>query len=288
MWRYAAEIKKPLRYENLPFHHFPYKEGNYYGVNIKTNSMGFRDYEYDIKKPLGKKRIVVLGDSFTLGWGVPFNDLFTKQLERMINQYDDRVEVINLGTGNYNSIMEVELFKLKGLILNPDLVILMYFINDAEPIPRRMTAMEYFFKKHSFLFGFLFDRFIKLKIIFDRNFDWRQYYRQLYDRESDALRMNKKSLIELCKICREQNIRLLIVNIPELHRLKEYPFAFVTNYIQTLADEEKVPFVDLLSAFADCDPQSLWVSSEDPHANSKANSIIATEIYKKIGQDMLF
>ncbi len=29
-------------------------------------------------------------------------------------------------------------------------------------------------------------------------------------------------------------------------------------------------------------PQSLWISPEDPHANAKANTIIAQQLYNKI------
>ena len=60
MCRYAAELKKPLSCENLPFHHRPNKEGSFYGVDIKINSLGLRDYEYSIEKPPNKKSTVKL------------------------------------------------------------------------------------------------------------------------------------------------------------------------------------------------------------------------------------
>lgn len=287
MWRYAAELKKPLPYDNLPFHHFPNKQGSYYGVDIKTNSLGFRDYEYSIEKPSGKKRILFLGDSFTLGWGVPFDHTFSKQLEATLNKKDDSYQVINMGIGNYNSIMEVELFKLKGLMLNPDLVILMYFINDAEPTPKRMSALGYFFKKHSYLYGFLFDRYSKLKARFNKNFSWQNYYSQLYSRESANLSANKKAIKELFDLCEQAGIKVLVVNIPELHKLKDYPFSFAGEYIKSLALEADVPFLDMLNSFVDYGPELLWVSPEDSHANVKTNTIIAGQIYKKMQEDNL-
>ena len=61
MWRYASELKQRLPYAKLPFHHFPNREGRYYGAEIRTNSLGFRDREYSIQKPGGRKRIIVLG-----------------------------------------------------------------------------------------------------------------------------------------------------------------------------------------------------------------------------------
>ena len=229
MWRYASEIKQPLPYKRLPFYHYPNKEGYYYGVGVKTNSLGLRDYEYSLKKPENIKRIVFLGDSFTFGWGVPLDKLYSKQVEKMFNRKEQKMEVINMGIGNYNSIMEVELFKRKGLPLDPDMVVLMYFINDTEPIPRVKSKVEYLLVKHSYFVAFLFDRFVKLKTSFDRNFEWSKYYSSLYSQENSGnLTSNRKAIKELIEICNRNGIKLLIVNIPELRMLETYQFRQAT------------------------------------------------------------
>jgi hypothetical protein len=38
-----------------------------FGYRGLSNSMGFRDYEHEIKKASGAKRIIVIGDSVTAG-----------------------------------------------------------------------------------------------------------------------------------------------------------------------------------------------------------------------------
>lgn len=279
MWRYACEIKKPLPYDKLPFHHMPGKQGHYYGVTIKTNSLGFRDYEYSIDKPGNKKRIVLLGDSFTLGWGVPFEDTFAKQLETMLNERESNHEVINMGVGNYNSTMEVELFKLKGLQLKPDMVVLMFFVNDTEAIPRRKSGFAYAAVKHSYFVSFMTGRFIKLRSRFVRRLQWSDYYQSLYSAgNSQNVNLNRDSIMELAQLCRENKIELLIVHIPELRSFTEYRFSEATEYIRSVAEEAAAPFLDLFGALAGHEPQSLWVSPEDPHANAKANTIIAERL----------
>jgi len=283
MWRYASELKQPLPYEKLPFHHVPNKQGHYYGVEIKTNSLGFRDYEYGIEKPKGKKRIVMLGDSFTLGWGVPFGNTCSKVLEMMLNQTQHGYEVINMGTGNYNSTMEVELFKLKGLQLNPDMVILMYFVNDTEPVPRRKGGPGYAAVKHSYCVSFLMGRFIKLRSRLVNSFEWSNYYNKLYSPENlDNIRANEESIKELIALCKKNEIELLIVSIPELRNLTEYGFVQATEHIRVLAEEGQVPFLDLLGGLAEHTPESLWVKPEDPHANAKANAVMAQQLYDRI------
>ena len=286
MWRYASEMKRPMSSAKLPFFHSPNKQGTYYGVDIRTNSMGFRDNEYAIRKPKGTKRIIALGDSHTFGWGVPFEDLFSKELESKLNNNNGRYEVINMGIGNYNSVMELELFRSKGLQLDPDMVILMFFINDTEAVPGRMPGLRYSIVRRSYLWAFLFDRIVTLKTRLSRGFNWNEYDAGLYSQENTKnLAESRQAIRELIGLCRENNIRLLIVNIPELHRFKDYPFPYATDYIKELAQEAQVAFLDLLPVFSQYEPESLWVSAEDPHAGPKAHGIIATEIYTKIAED---
>ena len=282
MWRYASDLKQPTANPRLPFHHFPNKEGDYYGVHIKTNLMGFRSREITAAKPEGAKRILLLGDSFTLGWGVPFEDTYCALLEKYLTQRGIRAEAVSQGVGNYNSIMELELFKLKGLELNPDLVILMYYINDTEPTPAVTASLKYNLLKHSYLVAFLFDRYTKLKPLIDKSYGWKAYYSNLYKEGSPGLSGNQEALKELIKTCKDRDIRLLIVNIPELRVLKEYPFPFATDFVRKIAHDDNVPFFDLLPVLAAEEPSTLWVSPEDPHANSKANAIIANALFRKL------
>jgi lysophospholipase L1-like esterase len=283
MWRYCSEIKRPLAGQKLPFHHFPNKTGSYYGVEIGTNSLGFRDHEYSLKKPEATERILFLGDSFTLGWGVALDDLVSKVLERLLNRADSRYEVINMGIGNYNTTMEVELFKWKGLELGPDMVILMYFINDTEPVPGRQAPLAYTLLSRSYFCSFVFDRLTRLRSRFLRTFEWSTHYRRLYSPENaDNLDSNTESIRELIRLCDENDIRLLIVNIPEMHEFKKYQFTYATDYVRDLAQEGGVEFLDMLPAFSGHEPESLWISLEDPHANAKAHAIMAQQIYDMI------
>jgi lysophospholipase L1-like esterase len=281
MWRYAAELKQPLPKGELPFHHWPNRAGNYYGAEIRTNSFGMRDMERTLTKPEGIKRVVILGDSYTLGWGVPFDATFSRQLEQKLTQDNAGVEVINMGVGNYNSTMEVELFKLKGLALNPDLVVLMYYINDVEPTPKLGRA-SYWLQKHFYLLGYIRTK-VKQLMMMGEGSDWlNSYYRKIYTADATGLNHNRQSLRELAALCRRSNIKLLVVNIPDLRRLQNYPFAYATDFIGGIAAENQVPFLDLLPVFERFSGKSLWVSDEDSHTNSRANGLASDAMFNKI------
>ena len=57
-----------------------------FGVPYETNEMGFREKEFQLKKPDGKFRILVFGDSFTFGIGVHKSQRYTNVLETILNR----------------------------------------------------------------------------------------------------------------------------------------------------------------------------------------------------------
>jgi lysophospholipase L1-like esterase len=281
MWRYAAELKQPLPTAALPFHHWANRGGRYYGVDIKTNSLGMRDREVAAARTPGSRRVVILGDSYALGWGVPQEETFSRLLEQLLNKEKPGADVINLGTGNYNSAMEVELFKQKGLALNPDLVVLMYYINDVEPTPG-LGRVSYWLQKHFYLLGFMRTKVHQL-VMMGEGSDWLEsYYRKIYGTGNPGLQQNRQALQELAALCRSKNTRLLMVNIPDLRRLESYPFTFATDFIRSIAEENRVPFLDLLPLFGKHPGKSLWVSDDDSHTNGRANGLASQAIFDRI------
>jgi hypothetical protein len=90
------------------------------------------DQDYEYKKPSGVKRIVVVGDSFTIGYEVALKETFSSVLERELNAKGLRVEVLNAGVSGFSNAeeclyIERELFKYE-----PDAVLLSFFNNDPD------------------------------------------------------------------------------------------------------------------------------------------------------------
>jgi len=106
MWKYAVQLKQPVSNPDLSFVHVPNSHAFLMGVDVNINSQGLRDYEYSLAKSPETYRIMMLGDSTTLGWGVPLEATVPKLLERELNEGRapgiDRFEVLNAGVGNYN------------------------------------------------------------------------------------------------------------------------------------------------------------------------------------------
>jgi len=97
------------------------------GITYATNADGFRDRTYPRATPPGTFRIVVLGDSITLGWGVALEESFPKRLEQRLGP---SVQVLSLGVAGYNPYTEAQLFADVGVGYRPDLVLVEFCIND--------------------------------------------------------------------------------------------------------------------------------------------------------------
>jgi len=96
-----------------------------------VSSQGLRDREYEIPKPEGVLRILVLGDSVTFGTGVSRSETFPKRLERKLRSEGEQVEVINAGVNGYTAYNEVHYYLSEMRDLQPDVVLLAVVLNDA-------------------------------------------------------------------------------------------------------------------------------------------------------------
>ncbi len=109
---------------NLPNFSYWHKTAEY-KINIRTNSKGIRaDREIPYAKPAGVKRIVVLGDSFGMGYEVSLEDSFLSVLERTLNHAGKNVEVVNLSVSGHGNAEELIMLQNEGFKYNPDVVLL--------------------------------------------------------------------------------------------------------------------------------------------------------------------
>lgn len=126
---YQATAPKPFLFNVPPRDYLP------------ESAFRARDFYYPPEKAPGVFRIIAIGDSFTFGGKMHFDDSYSKRLERMLNLNDKqrKVEVLNWGISGYSSFHEVQLVRTAITQFNPDLVIVQITLNDAELQPYRVT-----------------------------------------------------------------------------------------------------------------------------------------------------
>lgn len=102
-----------------------------YTIVEQLNSRGQRGPVFPYEKPDDAYRILVMGDSFAEGYTVEFRDLFSEIMSEKLNRNPDKdIEVINVGTGGYGTDQELLFFEDEGSKYQPDLTVLLFFIND--------------------------------------------------------------------------------------------------------------------------------------------------------------
>ena len=277
MWKYAKQLKRPVADPNLSFVHVPNVSAFLMGAPVSINSHGLRDREYTEAKPPGVYRIVMLGDSTTFGWGVPAEQTVAKILEAKLNRIGvpgyNNAEVINAGVGNYNTVQEVTHYLTYERGFRPDVVILQYFINDAEPVPSERSP---FLLGRSYLLAFSISRFDAMMRLTGVRPDWKRYYADLYDDGRPGLAAAKQALVKLATTTREDNTRLLVTILPELREINDvYPFVSQHQKIKDVLDAHHVPSLELIDGLRGHGPESsLWVTPADDHPNGKANALV--------------
>jgi len=127
---FAADGSRDL--DGTLFRHRPGATTDFGTFRIRTNRLGFRGPEVEPAKPPDVCRIVVLGDSVTLGWGIEDEDTFCRRVERTLNARGDRrYEVINTGHLSYDTMQEAALLEREAIALQPDVVLLVFVTNDV-------------------------------------------------------------------------------------------------------------------------------------------------------------
>lgn len=102
---------------------------------LRTNALGLRGPEILVPKPPDHYRILMIGDSVVYGWGVDDEHTFVRRFEVELNARADgwTYEVLNAGHLVYDTVQELALLRELGPAVQPDLVVLVYVVNDVEP-----------------------------------------------------------------------------------------------------------------------------------------------------------
>lgn len=126
-----------------------------------TNSDGMRDArEYPVSRLPNSIRVVGLGDSGMFGWGVDLDEDYMSVLEANLNLREDGTtyEVLNMAVPGYNTQLELEALRHKGVKYKPDIVIIGWCENDYS-LPFFLLEKENYRRRDvSFLYNLLFRR----------------------------------------------------------------------------------------------------------------------------------
>lgn len=114
---------------------------NWKGQVARVNSRGLRGPELAPKAD-GEFRILSLGESTTFGVGVADDATYSARLQALLERAhpERRVSVLNAGVSAWSSFQSLKFLELRGLDLEPDMVLVYHEVNDYLPSTLRDSS----------------------------------------------------------------------------------------------------------------------------------------------------
>jgi hypothetical protein len=260
-----------------------------------VNSQGYRDLERAVPKPEGVRRAVCIGDSFTWGVSVLFDDAWPQRVERTLSrERGERWEAVNLAEPGLNAVQEASRLASEGLAYAPDVVIVAYVLNDSEDetAAEARRAADWVEERRSPSTSFL-DRSALARLVRSRiratieNRRRVEGFRSMYADDYAGWVAARRALKAMGGMCRERGVPLVVAIFPLFGNALDaaYPFAEIHAKVAQAAAEAGARVVDLLPAYRGLDGALLVVNgADDEHPNEIAHRIAARAIARAVDE----
>jgi lysophospholipase L1-like esterase len=267
----------------------PNVRGRHGDIFYRTNSAGFRGPEFSERPAPDAYRIVVAGDSYTMGWKIAEEEIYASRLEASLNRSGARgsFEVLNLGIGGLDIERVVNRLLQLGLRFHPDLIVYGFTLNDIDgpqdrdeqdPVRRRAIVDEWlrFADSPSVLLRMLWPRWLDLRSSVLPRED--SYASELVARYHDPGRWRRitDGLDRLAAVQRQTGTCVHVLIHTDLSHLRFFhPFTETYERVERAAVERGLTATRSFPAFRWRDSAALRVDIFDGHPNAEGHRILA-------------
>lgn len=275
MMKYAKRVKKVEKVQDQKiFLHKPNIDTTIMRTRVKTDSNGFR---YDKKQKNNLKKIMLLGDSMTFGFGSNYTFADFLQ-EKLSNEY----KILNTGVGNTNTVMQEKGFFKFHMKHDPKILVLNFVINDLESI---MPKKKNFIRSNLYSYTYINYKLTLLNLKLTGKHSYIDYYKQQYKNKKQISEVFN-SITKLKSYSNKNDIKFFVHFLPELRGLQDYKFTDEVNILKEFLNSNRINYIDGLKFFKDQKEEDLWVSRLDPHANENAHKIIGEYLLKYLKKEI--
>jgi lysophospholipase L1-like esterase len=262
------------------------------------NALGYRDADRAQPRPEGVRRVVCLGDSFTWGVGVLFDDAWPQRIERSLSRTrGERWEAVNLAEPGMNAVQYASRLESEGWGYGPDVVVVGWVMNDsededaaearrasdwAEEQQRERSPTEVFLDRSALV------RLVRTRVAATiENRRRIAGYRSMYANDDKGWTAARRALSAMGGMCRAHGVPLVVVIFPLFANPLDsrYPFAELHAKVAQAAGDAGAKVVDLLPRYASVDWRLLVVDgTNDEHPNEIAHRIAAQAIARAVDE----
>jgi len=249
-----------------------------------------RDRQYQPDPPPDTKRILLIGDSFAYGEGVPLERTLFRQLER---ELEGRFQVINAARPGFDTALELHrasrlvpvlnakrmlvIFIANDILLTDELIQRQNFINDLinvrdEHLARHEDQSWY---RDSLRVVEFFGSAWEMRRIAQQTIRW---YLDSYDPQYNEINLRRLEH-HIGQFGQWSDCQVAFVLYPLMEGLRgDYPLQPIHDRVAQMVRKAGLPVLDLAPAFAGKHAKSLWVHPADHHPCGKAHRTAAREI----------
>jgi len=262
------------------------------GILYESNNLGLRmPYDFDPTNSHNGKRVLVLGDSYAFGSGLPYSDLVSVKMESLLGKDFPGIELINAAVSGSNTWDQYQQLLRVGRVVKPNLVIVFFYTNDLDHNASSNWRLEiiHALMRNSRFFQATYHgykRVVAPRIGIPRM--WvPKHYVELNDSNPGWVRF-KEATLGIREECAERGAEFLLVIIPSLVNLDEnYPFSELREKLRMFMQQESIGLVDLFEVYAEHEPSDLWLNPTDPHWNGFATTLAAERVSAFVSEEML-
>jgi lysophospholipase L1-like esterase len=275
-----------LDYELKPFVHRTVN-----GMEITTSSLGMRGPEPIADRAAGDVRIAAVGDSLTFGMHVAGTEAWPAALEALLRKGPGaaapagrRCEVLNLGVSGYSTLDEAIVVREKAMPLDPDLVIVGYYLNDPETEPVQQLHQHFrtpVWWEHSALLRWL--AFAKRTWDQDR-LGGGDLFRYLH-RDAEKWRSVVRGFEDIRRATSARAVPVLVVLLPTLRgfeRWADYPYEDLHRQVVEAARADGFETLDGLEAWRASGRAPGELRVDEEHPNAVGHALVARAIAARI------
>ena len=295
----------------------PHASGRFAHTSVVHDAEGRRDVEVPSAPLENRRRVIVLGDSFTWGYLVNAEDSYTD----LINQRLQDVDVVNLGCSGYGTDQEYLLLKREFARRKPDLAVIAvhvasdiynnrysfqygyhkpYFELEGDdlvlknvPVPKDSlgTRINKYLTGRSALWNVIADRMISGETFRARFVGWLDEMTEDTETRPTVSRTPASALI--CRLSQEialyvggQNSKVLFMLIPDVPA-NERTIKVSTDYdkLRQCLQESNIPMLDLepvVERFFNERPMGLMTFKWDRHWSRDGHKVASDALQERI------